>query len=258
MDLSERSADQATRHPWELARAHALQAVLARGGRGGLGRVLDIGCGDGFAGLFLRARLRASDYVGYDRELTDQQCQAWSSPARGIAFVNHAPDAAARFDTVLACDVIEHVADDAALVRDAWARIAPRGRLLVTVPAFQALFSAHDRALRHHRRYSLAQLRAVLEQAAAPPRGSGYLFGSLLLPRLASCASERLRPRATEPARPDARTVGIGGWKLPAWSSAIIAGALRAENRALLALASTGVKLPGLSAWALSVKPEIS
>lgn len=279
MDLSERSTEPATRHPWELARAHALRSILARAG-GSIGRLLDVGCGDGYAGLFVlglwstagggvvvgggggddglvgrAGAVGGAIYVGYDRELTDEQCRAWSDRARGIAFVNVAPSAGETFDTVLACDVIEHVADDVELVRWAWSRLVPRGRMLVTVPAFQALFSHHDLALRHHRRYSLSGLRATLDEAESPAQSSGYLFGSLLFPRLASCAAEGLRRAAGKPPVGYGRPRGVGDWRLPAWSSQLIAGLLRAENRALVGLASVGVTLPGLSVWALSVKP---
>ena len=271
VDLSERSAEHTIRHPWEIARARAVQRVLARAG-GPLGDVLDFGCGDGYMGLFLLERLHGTSYVGYDSQLTDDQCRAWSSADRRITFVNTEPGPNETFTTVLACDVIEHVPDDVQLLRTAWSHVRSRGRLLVTVPAFQALFSRHDRALRHYRRYSLSQLRAALSRSDLPVLASGYLFASLLIPRLVSTAVERLgrRPHAATPAATqaatqaathaandqDAHALGVGHWTMPAFFSSLIAGLFRIENDALLSLAWRGLKLPGLSAWALTVKPD--
>ncbi len=52
-------------------------------------------------------------------------------------------------------DVIEHVEDDVGFVRDVVdGSLAPGGWVLVSVPAYQSLFSSHDRALKHFRRYA--------------------------------------------------------------------------------------------------------
>src|SRR4030095_9935198 len=84
------------------------------------------------------------------------------------------------FDLVLLLDVIEHVEDDAGFLDGSIVpHLAPGGVLIVSVPAYQGLYSSHDDALAHHRRYSPGRLRAVLE-----PRldvaARGGLFASLL------------------------------------------------------------------------------
>jgi hypothetical protein len=65
-------------------------------------------------------------------------------------------------DIVLMMDVLEHVHDDVGLVSDYAARVPHGTVFLVTVPAFQALWSAHDEFLEHRRRYSLKQAESVL------------------------------------------------------------------------------------------------
>lgn len=69
-----------------------------------------------------------------------------------------------RFDCILYMDVLEHIADDRAELAQAAARLRPGGCLVVLSPAHQALFSAFDRAIGHHRRYDRRMLRAI-----APP-----------------------------------------------------------------------------------------
>jgi len=66
------------------------------------------------------------------------------------------------YDVVCAMDVIEHIEDDTAAVRWIADLLRPGGLLIATVPAYRWLFSDHDRALGHHRRYTRAQLVATL------------------------------------------------------------------------------------------------
>jgi SAM-dependent methyltransferase len=74
-----------------------------------------------------------------------------------------------RFDTVLCLNVIEHIADDAAVLRGLRDSLLPGGHLLLLVPAHQLLFGATDRSVGHERRYSRAPLRALLEQTGLTP-----------------------------------------------------------------------------------------
>ncbi len=69
------------------------------------------------------------------------------------------PDAARRLrgyelDTVVALNVVEHIADDVGALRTMAALVRPGGRVIVLVPALQALYGSLDRELGHHRRYS--------------------------------------------------------------------------------------------------------
>ncbi|MCB0769467.1 MAG: methyltransferase domain-containing protein [Flavobacteriales bacterium] len=66
------------------------------------------------------------------------------------------------FDTILYIDVLEHIADPVAELRRAMDLLAPSGHLIILVPAFPCLYSAFDKAIGHHRRYTRAMLRADL------------------------------------------------------------------------------------------------
>jgi SAM-dependent methyltransferase len=65
------------------------------------------------------------------------------------------------FDTILYIDVVEHIADDRGELARAGRHLGRAGRLVVLAPAHQFLFSPFDRAIGHHRRYSLATLAAL-------------------------------------------------------------------------------------------------
>jgi len=118
--------------------------------------------------------------------------------------------AARRFDTIVAVNVVEHLADDVAAVRGLAQLLRPGGTLLLYVPACPRAFCALDQALGHHRRYTRASLQRLLDQAglvAAPPRYMnrlgllGWLWQGKLLRRRALAprligAFERVVPLA--------------------------------------------------------------
>jgi hypothetical protein len=84
-------------------------------------------------------------------------------------------------DTVAAMlDVIEHIEDDVAALREWHARMEIGTRLVVTVPALQWAFSQWDRDLGHFRRYSRRTLRRSLESAGFVVHRSDYLFPEML------------------------------------------------------------------------------
>jgi hypothetical protein len=246
MDLSEVRGSK-VRHPWETARALAIERIL-RAAKITPHAILDYGCGDGFTGERMRSALGASELVGFDIHLTDEQCRARSSGP--VRYENDWQRIGARsFDLCLLCDVIEHVADDRTLLELVRSRLSSDGQALITVPAFQSLFVDHDRALKHFRRYTLSQLQTVIAAAGFELIGSGYLFASLLAGRSAQKLTQMMK--STE----SGGEFGIGGWRGSASLTRTVETALNLDNSLLLALAKLGIKLPGLSAWALCRSP---
>ena len=244
MDLREQGEQghAARRHPWETARARFFRSLIARHAwSGGPRRVLDVGAGDGwFAGELGRAAEGAA-IVCWDVNYRSADLAA-DLPA-GV--VRTAAEPEGTFDLVLLLDVVEHVEDDGGFLdRSIVPHLDPDGVMIVSVPAYQALFSAHDEALAHHRRYSPRQLRALLA-----PRfeivARGGLFASLLPARAAGVARERLAG-----ARP-AEGQGIGHWDRGPGLTRALGAALDADAGAGLWLAEHGLPMPGLSTWAV-------
>ena len=65
------------------------------------------------------------------------------------------------FDLVVSLDVFEHIKEDKLAVKETHRVLKPQGTLLFSVPAFQALYSSHDKALEHQRRYSKKDLKIL-------------------------------------------------------------------------------------------------
>ncbi len=86
-------------------------------------------------------------------------------------------------DVVLLLDVIEHVDDDLAALDAARRALAPGGTLVITVPAYRWLWSGHDVALGHRRRYTAGRLRALVERAGFHVAHLSY-FNTLLFPAI--------------------------------------------------------------------------
>lgn len=78
-------------------------------------------------------------------------------------------------DALVAVNVLEHVPDDAAFARDAFAAVKPGGHLLLFVPALPGIFGTLDVAFEHHRRYTRATLRNVITSAGWKPLRISYM-----------------------------------------------------------------------------------
>lgn len=121
--------------------------------------ILDVGCGNG---LFLPKLSELGRVTGIE---TDVRLLSHDTPMRDRIYtepLGSALYADKRFDLVTALDVIEHIHDDQAAVEHMIALLKPNGRLVVTVPAHQSLWSTHDDINHHYRRYGYQQLRDLL------------------------------------------------------------------------------------------------
>jgi SAM-dependent methyltransferase len=240
VDLRERG-DATRRHPWETERARFFRSLIARYAAAPRPRrVLDVGAGDGwFAGELGRGVTAGAEIVCWDINYRSADLAADLPP--GVVRTAEAPGGT--FDLVLLLDVIEHVEDDAAFLDDAIVPLVGEGgAVIVSVPAYQGLFSSHDEALAHHRRYSPPRIQALLA-----PRfeivARGGLFASLLPLRAAAVARERLS------GPPDSH--GIGHWRGGPGLTRALEVALAADAGAGRWLAGRGVPTPGLSTWAV-------
>jgi SAM-dependent methyltransferase len=85
------------------------------------------------------------------------------------------------YDLIAVLDVVEHIEDDVAALTAMRERLAPGGKILITVPAHPWMWSAHDVVNHHHRRYTKTTLTKAIAAAGLRPRKLGY-FNSLLFP----------------------------------------------------------------------------
>jgi SAM-dependent methyltransferase len=98
------------------------------------------------------------------------------------------------FDVVTCLDVIEHTPDDRATLAELRRVTRPGGLTLVTVPAYQALWSWHDEANRHYRRYARRDLRSAATAVGWQVVADTYFNALLLAPAAAIRVAQRHRP----------------------------------------------------------------
>jgi SAM-dependent methyltransferase len=172
-------------HWWYVARRRILADLIRR--EANLpddARILEIGCGTGhnFEMLGRFGRLEALEVDDEARSLAASRLgrEIGDAPLPGLAGV---PDGA--YHLIALLDVLEHVDGRPESLRSIAAKLAPGGKILVTVPAYQWMWSAHDRAHHHKLRYSKKGLRRDAEAAGLRVDKIGY-FNSLLFPLAAA------------------------------------------------------------------------
>ncbi|MDB5251368.1 MAG: type 11 methyltransferase [Flaviaesturariibacter sp.] len=258
MDIVEASARSLRRHPWELARFEIVAAQIRRHlPRNRPSLLFDIGCGDCYFAARLLAGEPSLTVVGVEPAFTSEEIRdkeatigsdrfhLFSTLDEALAFTGNRA-----VDGVLMLDVIEHIEDDRAFLKDLAARPAlSHAILFIAAPAFGKLYTSHDRFLRHFRRYSRKALLASVAAGGFEAIESGYFFASLLPIRLAQKAGE-LMGRSMRPQ-------GIGSWRQTAFVTNSIKGALLLDHLLGRLLRKAGLHLPGLSTYCLC-KPRVS
>lgn len=171
------------RHWWFAARRLILAAVIRRLPLPQQAEILEIGCGTGgnLGMLSPFGRVSAMEYDDYAR--------AVAADLSGIAVAagalpEPAPFADGRFDLICLLDVLEHIRDDGAALARVKRLLKPDGLALVTVPAYNWLWSAHDAAHHHRRRYTAGLVRRTAGEAGLTVRRLGYC-NTLLFPLIA-------------------------------------------------------------------------
>ncbi|MFQ5442620.1 MAG: class I SAM-dependent methyltransferase [Thermodesulfobacteriota bacterium] len=247
MDLRELKDKAFKRHPWEVSRIEALRSILKDTATTDI-RVLDVGCGDGYVLRELFKDKKDGNITGVDINLTERQIEDFTGRGGGIKYMNKLPETAERYDLILLLDVLEHVPDDLSfLAGDIKKRLAENGRILISTPAFNALYSSHDEFLGHFRRYNVRKLKGLVEKAGLKGLSSGYFFTLLLLPRVFLVCAEKIF-------RVKAANRGVGGWEKGGLVTSLIVTVLRADIKISFMLNRLGVNLPGLSSWILCEK----
>lgn len=172
MDLKEADilGDEAATHWYYRSKAEAMTRLL---GKVQPLTILDVGAGSGFFTRYLLENSSAREAccvdTSYDK---DSDAIYKGKPIRFRRSIQKV-DA----DLVLLMDVLEHVDDDVGLLSSYIEKVPQGTRFLISVPAFQFLWSAHDIFLDHKRRYALSQIETVARQAGLSVTKGAYYFG---------------------------------------------------------------------------------
>lgn len=154
MDLKEVNILNNYRHPWELSRRDSFLKILKKNGINT--QYADIGAGDLFFAKSLKQITNQPVYA------VDHLYCKTTSNIEGVILIRDMNDIPKNRDFLLLMDIFEHVEDD----RSFWVFLKDKlndgGRVLITVPAFQFLYSPHDKFLNHYRRYDYSRIAALL------------------------------------------------------------------------------------------------
>ena len=143
-----------------------------------------MGCGTG-GNLTLLSRFGSVEAVEYDAEARAVAERKSGYRVGFCALPEQLDVEEGSFDLIVLLDVLEHIEDDVAALRRVREKLAPGGRVLVTVPALPWLWSEHDATHHHFRRYTPATLRRSAEAAGLQVVRLGF-FGTLLFPLVAA------------------------------------------------------------------------
>jgi len=231
-------------HWWFVGRRALVFDQLAQAytGRTDL-RILDVGCG---TGLNMKYLAQYGAVTGVDLSSTALQFSRQRGETRLIkAPIEHLPFAENTFDLVTALDIIEHLDDDWAALREIARVLKPGGRAVVLVPAYMFLWSLQDEISSHRRRYVLKQLRAVVAASGLTVERATYantlLFPVIYAGRMVLKVQRRMNPRIEN-------ENGLH----PGWSNGLLTNIFKAEAPLL-----RRVNAPfGVSILALAKKPD--
>lgn len=195
---------------WEVGRRELVKNLLHRFGVNGVKngrtndeppRILEIGCG---SGALLQDLQHYGTAVGLDVAAPAlANCRERGLDCVSLADVTALPFADEQFNVVIAVDVLEHVEDDAAAIREINRVTKKGGKVILTVPAFQMLWSRRDVQCHHHRRYLRDDFRARVERGGFKVLKSTYINLPLFFPLFMMVKAGRLSSKQAPSIRMD-------------------------------------------------------
>ncbi len=146
-------------------------------------RILDVGCGTG-ANLLMLSKYGDAEGVDVSEDAL-AFCRERGLENVKLGAAEQLPYDDGTFDLVTALDVVEHLDDDLAGLREMRRVLRPGGRVLLFVPTFMFLWGLQDDVSHHRRRYRMPELRRVLEQAGFEVERTTYANITFFMPILA-------------------------------------------------------------------------
>ncbi|MGL4956955.1 MAG: class I SAM-dependent methyltransferase [Bacteroidales bacterium] len=242
MDLKEYKINAAKqRHPWELARINVVRHLLQKCVSKTSQYIYDIGCGDAFVLNALQEKMPHHKYIAIDNAFDDTLLRQFKEKYSNIEFLRNLSDSKTKGDIILLLDVLEHIEQPKEFLEHLKQSklMNDKASIIITVPAFQSLYSAHDVWLGHYKRYSQSELIASLEQLGFKIVSSGYFFTSLLILVFIKKKLEHILPQKQQS--------GIGTWRGGVFLSTVLSVILRIDYL----LFSKLLRCKGLSVYAI-------
>jgi SAM-dependent methyltransferase len=234
---------------WFASRRDAVYDLVSRLQLPLAAAILEIGCSGGP----LMQRLRTAGYTDVTGiDVSEPAIEL--AHARGVLNTSLMDGAAlefadARFDLVIASDVLEHIENEGTALRE-WSRVLkPGGQALIFVPGHTYLWSEHDVVNHHFRRYSRQGLVDAIERAGLQAKRSSFWNAAMFFPTAVLRLGRRLLSGPVSPVKKPGATGDLHQLVGPA--NSLLLQWVKAENRLL-----RHVNLPlGVSVFALAQKP---
>ena len=176
-------------HWWFVGRRQIIRSFLVRIFRdwkasgkkdGSPFKILDVGCGTG-ANLEMLSEFGVAEGVDVSQEALSF-CQARGLEKVKLGAAEALPYEDNSFDLTTGLDVVEHLDDDLAGLKEMRRVLYPGGRTLLFVPAFMFLWGVQDDISNHRRRYTLKQLKDVVKKAGFEVERVTYVNISFFTP----------------------------------------------------------------------------
>ena len=169
-------------HWWFTARRKILKSLLQKNLKSPITstKILEIGCGTGGNLSMLKTfgEVTGADMSSLARKIAKDTTNVNITNAR---LPNHVPFDCHSFNLICMFDVLEHIEEDEDSLKALSPLLKEKGKIILTVPAYQWLYSSHDKSLHHKRRYRLKQLVTLCQSAGFNVEEKSY-FNTLLFP----------------------------------------------------------------------------
>lgn len=166
-------------HWWHINKRRLVSFFIKQNITNKNNKILDVGCGTG-KNIEEFSKFGTCWGIDYSTEAI-AFCKKRGIKNAVLGSIQKIPFPAKSFDFITALDVLEHV-DDSKALKEIYRVLKPKGILIVTVPAFQRLWSKWDEVLHHKRRYTKKSLGKVIQENKFNTIKISYFYSFLILP----------------------------------------------------------------------------
>lgn len=238
------------RHPWEQARSKMLAFMLSR--CPSKKNIVDVGSGDAWLAMNVANQNPNSVVIAADINYDEHILTRINTTKPSNLFLINNLDQAnsnltGKVDTIVLMDVLEHVAEPLSFLKEIIEKLplSEHVHFIITVPAYQSLFSQHDRNLGHYKRYTRKELVTLIRSSGLISVRSGYCFNSLLIPRWFQVQKEK-NGRVSKSVEE-----GIHGWKGGGFITSLLKNIFWIEFKISWYLSRLGINIPGLTCYCI-------
>ena len=148
-------------HWWFSVRRELISKFIKRYSKNKKLKILDYGCG---SGTNIKALTKFGDVYCYekDKRTLDYLSSEYKKDKKVIIIKNLKRQI--KYDLIILADVLEHIKEDSNALKTLKKFLKPQGQILITVPAYNFLFSKKDEVLKHFRRYGYNEIKNLISK----------------------------------------------------------------------------------------------